>query len=119
MRFRALSWAWAWAWAWSWAWAAATLAIAPAAAPAAADEALAERGRIIADTYCSDCHATGPTGASPLPIAPPLRTFRQRWDVENLAEALAEGIMVGHEDMPEFRMTPSEIDAFLAYLDSF
>jgi mono/diheme cytochrome c family protein len=48
-----------------------------------------------------------------------MRTFRERWPVEHLAEALAEGIMVGHEEMPEFRMTTSEIDAFLAYLESF
>lgn len=86
---------------------------------AIADEALAERGRIIADTYCSDCHATGTSGDSPMAEAPPLRSFQERWPVDHLAEALAEGIMVGHEDMPEFRMTTSEIDAFLAYLDSF
>ena len=89
------------------------------AAPAVAGEALVERGRIIAETYCSECHATGSSGESPLAEAPPLRTFHERWPVEHLAEALAEGIMVGHEDMPEFRMTTSEIDAFLAYLDSF
>jgi mono/diheme cytochrome c family protein len=87
--------------------------------PTSADEALAERGRIIAETYCSGCHATGPTGESPIEEAPPMRTFRERWPVEHLAEALAEGIMVGHEEMPEFRMTTSEIDAFLAYLESF
>ena len=87
--------------------------------PAGAEEALAERGRIIADTYCSECHATGASDASPMPQAPPLRTFKERWPVDHLAEALAEGIMVGHEDMPEFRMTTSEIEAFLAYLDSF
>ena len=86
---------------------------------ATADEALAERGRIIADTYCSECHATGAGGDSPLAEAPPMRTFHERWPVDHLAEALAEGIMVGHEDMPEFRMTTSEIDAFLAYLESF
>lgn len=86
---------------------------------AMAQDDLVERGRIIADTYCSDCHATGATGASPLPDAPPMRQFKQRWPVESLAEALAEGIMVGHPEMPEFAMTTSEIDAFLAYLDSF
>jgi cytochrome c len=91
----------------------------PVAAPVAADEALAERGRIIADTYCSECHATGVGDDSPRAEAPPMRTFHERWPVEHLAEALAEGIMVGHEEMPEFRMTTSEIDAFLAYLDSF
>jgi mono/diheme cytochrome c family protein len=89
------------------------------AGSATADEALAERGRIIAETYCGDCHATGPTGESPIAEAPPLRSFHDRWPVEHLAEALAEGIMVGHEEMPEFRMTAAEIDAFLAYLDGF
>lgn len=88
-------------------------------APATADETLAERGRIIADTYCSECHATGASDDSARAEAPPMRTFHQRWPVDHLAEALAEGIMVGHEDMPEFRMTTSEIDAFLAYLESF
>jgi mono/diheme cytochrome c family protein len=87
--------------------------------PATAQDDLVERGRIIADTYCGTCHATGATGASTLAAAPPLRSFKTLWPVENLAEALAEGIMVGHPGMPEIAMTPSEIDAFLAYLNSF
>ena len=87
--------------------------------PATAQDDLAERGRIIADTYCGTCHATGASGDSPLAEAPPMRTFKTLWPVENLAEALAEGIMVGHPGMPEIAMTPSEIDAFLAYLNSF
>lgn len=95
------------------------VAVAGLAPVAAAQGELAERGRIIADTYCSACHATGESGASPNAEAPPMRGFKERWPVEHLAEALAEGIMVGHPDMPEFTMTPSEIDAFLAYLDSF
>lgn len=89
------------------------------AMPAAADEALVERGRILAETYCGRCHATGTADASPHDEAPPMRGFKERWPVEHLAEALAEGIMVGHEAMPEVSMTPSEIDAFLAYLESF
>jgi hypothetical protein len=48
-----------------------------------------------------------------------MRSLKQRWPVENLAEALAEGVMVGHPEMPEVTLTTSEIDAFLAYLASF
>jgi cytochrome c len=95
------------------------LAVLGLATTAAAQDDLTERGRIIADTYCSDCHATGETGASPIAEAPTMRSFKQRWPVESLAEALAEGIIVGHPDMPEITMTTSEIDAFLAYLESF
>ncbi len=95
------------------------LSIAGFAPLAAAQGELAERGRIIAETYCADCHATGAADASPLAEAPPMRGFKARWPIESLAEALAEGIMVGHPEMPEVAMTTSEIDAFLAYLDSF
>jgi mono/diheme cytochrome c family protein len=38
--------------------------------------------------------------------------------VDHLGEALAEGITVGHADMPEFVLEPDEIDAFIAYLES-
>jgi mono/diheme cytochrome c family protein len=88
-------------------------------ASAAADAEMVERGRIIAETFCAQCHATGATGASPLPGAPPFRTFKERWPVEVLAEALAEGLTTGHPEMPTVTMTPGEIDAFLGYLDSF
>jgi mono/diheme cytochrome c family protein len=37
---------------------------------------------------------------------------------ESLAEALAEGIVSGHPDMPEFVFKPPEIEAIIAYLDS-
>ncbi len=86
---------------------------------AAADAELVERGRIIAETFCAGCHATGATGESPLPEAPPFRTFKEQWPVEMLAEGLAEGLTTGHPEMPVVTMTPGEIDAFLAYLDSF
>jgi hypothetical protein len=42
----------------------------------------------------------------------------KRYPVEYLAEALAEGIVSGHPDMPEFVFQPDEINAILAYLDS-
>ena len=37
--------------------------------------------------------------------------------VDDLQEALAEGIMVGHADMPEFEFQPQQIANFLAYLE--
>jgi hypothetical protein len=41
----------------------------------------------------------------------------QRYPIENLAEALAEGIVSGHPDMPVIVFEPADIEAFLAYLD--
>src|SRR5512145_1099568 len=78
-----------------------------------------ERGRAFAQKNCAMCHAIGPTGLSPYKPAPPFRTLHERYDVEALAEALAEGIVVGHggaRQMPQFVLSPAEIDDLLAYL---
>ena len=80
-----------------------------------------ERGRAFAQRHCATCHAVGRTGTSPYALAPPFRTLHERYDVEALAEALAEGIVVGHggaRQMPQFVLSPTEIDDLLAYLKS-
>ncbi len=78
----------------------------------------AEKGRLFAEKNCGKCHAIGPEGDSPLELAPTFRSFGQRWPVEYLAESLAEGIVTGHADMPEFVLSPDEIDDFLSYLNA-
>lgn len=78
----------------------------------------AESGRMLANQFCAQCHAIEATGDSPLESAPPFRTLAQKYPPEHLAEALAEGISVGHEAMPEFQLTPDQIDSFIAYLRS-
>jgi mono/diheme cytochrome c family protein len=77
-----------------------------------------ERGRAIAKTKCARCHAIGAEGESPVALAPPFRVLPLRYPVEHLAEALAEGIVVGHPMMPEFTFDPPEIDALLTYIES-
>lgn len=94
----------------------------PVAAAASENSGDAETGRAFAEAHCSSCHAVGETGASPYAPAPPLRTLHKKYDVEGLAEAFAEGILVGHKgpaQMPEFVLTPEEIDDLIAYLKSF
>jgi cytochrome c len=75
-----------------------------------------ERGRALAQANCARCHAIGSTGDSPLAKAPPFRALHLRYPVENLAEALAEGIRTAHRDMPEFELDPGQIDDLIAYL---
>jgi mono/diheme cytochrome c family protein len=77
-----------------------------------------EAGHEIADRLCARCHAIGTEGGSPHEGAPPLRTFAEKWPLEYIEEALAEGITVGHPDMPEFVLQPDEIASFIAYLES-
>ena len=93
------------------------LALTPIAAPAAAQDLVAA-GRALAEEKCARCHAVGPEGESTLPIAPAFRTLSERYPVEDLEEALAEGIVSGHPAMPEFVFEPEEVAALVAYLQS-
>jgi cytochrome c len=88
------------------------------AARAAADQARLKRGEELLQRDCSRCHAVGRTGASPHKGAPAFRTLGQRYPVESLEEALAEGIVSGHPDMPEFSFDPTDVGAIIAYLKS-
>ena len=58
-----------------------------------------QRGRSYAMSHCSRCHAIERTGQSPFQPAPPFRTLHQRYPIETLGEALAEGINTGHPAM--------------------
>ncbi|MGE4064400.1 MAG: cytochrome c [Rhodospirillaceae bacterium] len=99
--------------------AAIALSFAPATAGGRQHDDAQERGRAIAQTNCARCHGISARDVtSPLPAAPPFRRFRERYPIEHLAEAFAEGIVVGHAEMPAFEFDPSEIEALLAYLNS-
>lgn len=76
------------------------------------------RGRELLATNCGACHALDPEGASPLAAAPPFRDVVKRYPPASLEEALAEGIVTGHEDMPEFSFDPDQITAIISYLDN-
>jgi cytochrome c len=76
----------------------------------------AARGRALAERDCSGCHAVGPGGRSPLVAAPPFRDLHKRYDVEDLAESLAEGIVTGHPAMPSRPYPPKDVRDLIAFL---
>lgn len=92
----------------------------PPASAAAASPALSltEQGRAFVTARCSTCHAVERGGDSPVAEAPAFRTLSARYPLENLAEGLAEGLYVGHPVMPEFELTPEEVDAVIAWIGS-
>ena len=47
-----------------------------------------------------------------------IRTLSSKYPVEDLAEALAEGIVSGHPDMPIFVFNPHDVEAIIQYLQS-
>jgi len=88
------------------------LSLSPAAA-ASPDE---QRGKTFALNNCARCHSVDKVTPSPLKIAPPFRTLHNRYPIETIAEALAEGIQTGHPTMPEFQLDPDQIHDLLAYM---
>ena len=64
------------------------------------------------------CHAVGRFDATPWKSAPPLREVHKRYPVEDLAEALAEGLITGHPSKPEFRFDARDVDDIIDYLKS-
>lgn len=77
-----------------------------------------ERGYALTRANCSGCHAVGRADVSPMPDAPPLREVHQRYPVEHLAEALAEGLVTGHPGKPAFRFDAREVDDIIKYSKS-
>jgi len=104
------------------------LALATLAALAAAGVALAQppqgrgpsvqHGEALVEQNCAMCHAVGTSGDSPNPQAPHFRELGRRYPVEDLGEALAEGIIVGHSPMPELRFSGDDVRDIVAYLQS-
>ena len=92
--------------------------LAALARPCAADDDQLARGKALVERDCSRCHAVGKTGASTHKQAPPFRVLGKRYPIESLEEALAEGILSGHPDMPEFQYDPDDVGAIIAYLKS-
>lgn len=92
-------------------------ALAQDAEPTSDAEVHAHGRALIADN-CGACHGVGVDDESTHEEAPPLRTLDEQYPVADLAEALAEGIMSGHPDMPVLSFEVEEIDQIIAYLES-
>jgi len=84
----------------------------------AADEAQLKQGQALLTQNCARCHAIGRTGESARPDAPVFRSLSVRYPIESLEEALGEGIMTGHPDMPEISFDAEQVGAIIAYLKS-
>lgn len=90
----------------------------PPAPPAAAAAVVpsAERGHALVLRDCGGCHAVETTGDSDYSPAPPFRTLHDKYPLEALEEALAEGILSGHPAMPEYEYAPDQIADIIAWM---
>lgn len=97
---------------------AAVAALAATATSGAETDPLLDKGRALLEANCARCHAIGADDQSKHKEAPPFRVVVTRYPPDNLAEALAEGLVSGHPDMPEFVFEPEEVEAITTYLGS-
>ncbi len=84
----------------------------------AASSSRVDEGKSIAEANCASCHAIDAGSDNPHPDAPAFRTLSEKYPVADLSEALAEGIMVGHPDMPEFTFSAEQADALIAFIET-
>ena len=98
--------------------ASIALSMMPQLAQGQEPSALEQRGRELLTSDCARCHSVARTGESPNSAASPFRTLSRKYPIDSLSEALAEGLSVGHPEMPEFVFDTDEITAILAYLKS-
>lgn len=100
-----------------WTTSLAVVAIGLSPAAFAEDDQVAV-GHALVQMYCTDCHATESTGESPFAPAPMFRDLHTRYDVDLLSEALVEGIVTAHPEMPQFEFDPEQAAAIIVYLKS-
>ena len=84
--------------------------------PALAASPDEQRGKAYALKHCARCHSIDRVTKSRIKAAPPFRTLHNRYPVETLAEAFAEGIYTGHPTMPGFELNPDQIHDLFSYL---
>jgi mono/diheme cytochrome c family protein len=82
------------------------------------DPELVKQGQALLAKDCARCHGIGRTDVSKHPQAPLFRRLSKRYPIESLEEALGEGIISGHPDMPEFQFDADDVGAIIAYLKS-
>src|SRR6266699_3290969 len=99
-----------------WPTLALSLALSLIAPSALAQSPAAQRGLTFVRTHCAQCHAIDKISESPLAIAPPFRTLHLKYPIESLERPLAEGIIVGHPTMPQFRFERDQVVDIIAYL---
>jgi mono/diheme cytochrome c family protein len=75
-----------------------------------------QRGLEFAQTNCARCHSIKTSGDSPLSRAPPFRDLLDRYSVEGVKELLTDAFLVDHPSMPQFELSPDQIDDFIAFL---
>ena len=94
---------------------ASALVLLPLGTAAQAQDPV-KQGRTILKDFCASCHSIKKSGDSPMKSALPLRLLGRSFEMDRFAQDLTRGILSGHPDMPEFKLTEDDARAVSAYL---
>lgn len=95
-------------------------AVADSAAQGPGDNGkLIARGQAIAAGRCGRCHSVDRTSDSPQRDVIPFRDFPARYPIAMLMEVQSTGVISGHDEMPMTALGREDVDAMLAFIDSF
>ena len=98
---------------------AGAVSLAFAQAAAAQDAPSLSAGHRIAAAQCGRCHAIDSQGDSLNPRSPRFRDLAAKYDLDQLREALKEGMIVGHPAlMPKIELSATQIDDLIGYMKS-
>ena len=85
---------------------------------AAETKELVNEGQVLAEKNCAWCHAIGRKDKSAHKKAPAFRMIHKRHPILSLRDPLSRTIAYPHDVMPKFKLTNSEIDRIIAYINS-
>jgi mono/diheme cytochrome c family protein len=98
--------------------AVAVLPMILVATPGSAQSTLASRGEVILMGECAMCHAVSGTTGGPAYLAPSFYEIALRADIRTLRESLQNDSVAGHPAMPRTSLSPIDVEAIVAYLES-
>jgi mono/diheme cytochrome c family protein len=87
-----------------------------ASTPAPAYTGNPAEGRVVAQDFCSSCHAIGQLDASSDKMAPPFREILAHYPAEQLATDLRNARSISYLHMPRFFFDEQHPDDLVAYL---
>ncbi len=78
----------------------------------------ARDGLALAEKNCSGCHAIGAAGVSTLKDATVFQNIFQKHQLYDLRRPVTQAILASHQKMPQFKVSPQDVDTIVAYINS-
>ncbi len=87
--------------------------------PAATDsDVLVRQGAALAEKNCGGCHAMGAMGVGLNKDATVFQDMFRKHQFYALRRPVTKAVLATHEKMPQFKVSPQDVDTIIAYINS-